>query len=109
MVLVTQPTHSPPRRWVFEGVLEDLHGEFFVRKADWVADLVASARGGDIGGTFEFCWVLLSIALLARSVLGCVMSSKQLSAVEHSSGLCCPTTCSRWGELPHHSVIQGQH
>lgn len=35
---------------MFEGVLEDMHGEFFVRKADWVGDLVAAAREGDIGG-----------------------------------------------------------
>lgn len=34
-------------------MLEDLHGEFFVRKADWVADMVAAARGGDAGG--EWC------------------------------------------------------
>uniref|UniRef100_A0A7S3QYS6 Gamma-tubulin complex component n=1 Tax=Dunaliella tertiolecta TaxID=3047 RepID=A0A7S3QYS6_DUNTE len=44
------PLFDMIRRWVFEGVLEDLHGEFFVRKADWVADLVASTRGGDAGG-----------------------------------------------------------
>ncbi|KAJ9510229.1 hypothetical protein QJQ45_015708 [Haematococcus lacustris] len=47
---VCVPLFDMIRRWVFEGVLQDPHGEFFVRAAPWVAASTAAARGNLTGG-----------------------------------------------------------
>ncbi|KAL6744735.1 Spc98 family-domain-containing protein [Haematococcus lacustris] len=46
---VCVPLFDMIRRWVFEGVLQDPHGEFFVRAAPWVAASTAAARGNLTG------------------------------------------------------------
>jgi hypothetical protein len=59
LLLLLTPPPVTGCRWVFEGVLEDPHKEFFVRAAPWVVGAAAASRGTSAlqlqGGIWLMC------------------------------------------------------